>query len=301
VETLEHQQPQAFPPTPSGFRLWGESGALNLPLRSHAGREEGVHRGPFSPGDLGTALRAAGGCGFALAPARDGAQRGRTAAVGRNHPTDGHGSGFIFWQRSRPNPPGGTGSPGVWGTEAALPHDHQHREPGPAPQAQPRTQHPPAAAGPQAGRSRTPPRSFAHATRLPAAALPASPRSLHGHGWLPLHVPRLGVQQLPPDLQRDLRVAVELEQLEQSLLLLRGEVLLVALGEGQEALVPEHGQDALVRAEGQEVEDEGIHHAEGQGVLLVDEQPEEDAVGAAVLHLGDLQHGRAAGTEPAPR
>ena len=121
METLEHQQPQAFPPTPSGFRLWGESGALNLPLRSHAGREEGVHRGPFSPGDLGTALRAAGGCGFALAPARDGAQRGRTAAVGRNHPTDGHGSGFIFWQRSRPNPPAGTGSPGCGGQRLPCP------------------------------------------------------------------------------------------------------------------------------------------------------------------------------------
>ena len=38
--------------------------------------------------------------------------------------------------------------------------------------------------------------------------------------------------------------------------------------------------------------DQRIHHASGQGVLLVDEHPYEHAGGAAVGHLGEAQQAR---------
>ena len=42
----------------------------------------------------------------------------------------------------------------------------------------------------------------------------------------------------------------------------------------------------------QEVKHDGVDDPVGHGVLLVEEDPQEDGVGAAVLHLGDLQHHR---------
>lgn len=119
---------------------------------------------------------------------------------------------------------------------------------------------------------------------------------VHSHGrHSSLYVSRLGVLELAPDLGRELRVRLGLKQLQQGGLLLGGQVGLVALGQRQQALVPQHGELPLVAAEGEEVGHQGVQHAEGQRVLLVQHQAQEDAVGTVVVHLGQLQHGSTAG------
>ncbi len=40
--------------------------------------------------------------------------------------------------------------------------------------------------------------------------------------------------------------------------------------------------------------DQSVQHAEGQRVLLIQQQPQENAVGSDVLHLFDFQHGSTA-------
>lgn len=55
--------------------------------------------------------------------------------------------------------------------------------------------------------------------------------------------------------------------------------------------MPEHRQFALISPEAQEVEDQGVQHAVGQRILLIQQQSQEDAVSTAVFHLGDFQHG----------
>merc|ERR1711981_603813 len=76
----------------------------------------------------------------------------------------------------------------------------------------------------------------------------------HG-GLLRLLVPTLAVLKLPPDFLSDLVVVVDPHDLKQRLLLLRADVLLVPLDKGEEGLVPQHGQDSLLTAEVEEVED----------------------------------------------
>lgn len=87
---------------------------------------------------------------------------------------------------------------------------------------------------------------------------------------------------------------LNLQQLQQRLLLFGGQVSFVALHQRQQALVPQHGQRTFVRAERQEVRDQSVQHAEGQRVLLIQQQPQENTVGSVVLHLCDFQHGSAA-------
>lgn len=54
--------------------------------------------------------------------------------------------------------------------------------------------------------------------------------------------------------------------------------------------MPEHGKHAFLAAEGQEVSHQGIQDTERQGVLLIEQEPQENAVGAVVFHLCQLQH-----------
>ena len=44
--------------------------------------------------------------------------------------------------------------------------------------------------------------------------------------------------------------------------------------------MPDHGQRPLLLAEAEEVVDQGIHHAVGQGVLLVQQHADEEGVDA---------------------
>ena len=64
-------------------------------------------------------------------------------------------------------------------------------------------------------------------------------------------------------------VLLVLAELLKGIPLLRADVSLVALQKGQEALVPEHGHLFLLRTETEEVEDQGVYHAIGEGILLV--------------------------------
>ena len=102
-------------------------------------------------------------------------------------------------------------------------------------------------------------------------------------------VPALGLEQLPPHLQRYLVVRLLPHQLHQTLLLLQGQVLLVSLHEREQALVPEHGKRTRIGDKTHEVRVQCVNHVVGQGVLLVQERAEEDAVGSAVVHLGYLE------------
>lgn len=119
--------------------------------------------------------------------------------------------------------------------------------------------------------------------------------SVDGHdGRSVLQVTWLCAVQLAPDLGRNLRMRLTLQQLQQRLLLFGGQVGFVALHQRQQALVPQHRQRPFVRAERQKVRDQSVQHAEGQRVLLIQQQPQENAVGSVVLHLCDFQHGSAA-------
>lgn len=92
-------------------------------------------------------------------------------------------------------------------------------------------------------------------------------------------------EQLSPDLGRDLVVVVLLQQRLQRLLLLRRQLRLVSLREGQQALrlttprrthlLPQHGQLALVVHEAQKVRHQRIDHHVRQGVLLVQQHRHE--------------------------
>ena len=98
--------------------------------------------------------------------------------------------------------------------------------------------------------------------------------------------------ELVADLGGDEGVVVDLGELEEAALLVDGHVVLVALGEDEEGLVPEDDHAALVLDEGGEVVDDGVDDAVREGVLFVEEGAEEDRVGAAVGHLGDLHDAR---------
>ena len=60
-------------------------------------------------------------------------------------------------------------------------------------------------------------------------------------------------------------------QLQQTLLLLHGQVLLVPLDKREQALMPEHGELPLIHPEARKAEDDGIHDPVRQSVLLVQE------------------------------
>ena len=64
---------------------------------------------------------------------------------------------------------------------------------------------------------------------------------------------------------------MDLDNLEQSLLLLRADVLLVPLDEGKEGLVPEDWKSSLFAAEVEEMEDTGVDNSVRQSVLLIKE------------------------------
>jgi hypothetical protein len=55
--------------------------------------------------------------------------------------------------------------------------------------------------------------------------------------------------------------------------------------------MPEHRHLTLLVLEANEVEDEGINHPEGQGILFVQEDTNKEAVDAGVLHFHDLEKG----------
>lgn len=54
--------------------------------------------------------------------------------------------------------------------------------------------------------------------------------------------------------------------------------------------MPEHRKHTSLAAEGQEVSHQGVQDAERQGVLLIEQQTQENAVGAVVFHLCQLEH-----------
>merc|ERR1711953_1053342 len=93
------------------------------------------------------------------------------------------------------------------------------------------------------------------------------------HGWRlrGLLVPRLAMLELPSNLLRDLVVVMDLDYFKQRLLLLRADVLLVPLDEGEEGLVPEYGKFSLLASEVEEMEDTGVYHSVRQGILLIKE------------------------------
>lgn len=104
------------------------------------------------------------------------------------------------------------------------------------------------------------------------------------------------MQKLSSHFGRNRGVRMRSQQSEESLLLLRRNVLFVSrrheffgaihktktvpLHKCEQALVPEHGQSSLVTLESQEVEDQGIHDAEGQRILLVQQDTQENTVGS---------------------
>ena len=113
------------------------------------------------------------------------------------------------------------------------------------------------------------------------------------HGFLDLEISALCVLQLPADLFGQLVVELELQQFQERVALLRGDVALVPLDKGQEGLVPQDGELALLVAEAEKVEDDSVNHPVRERVLLIQEYAEEDGVGPGVLHFGDLEHARA--------
>ena len=57
-------------------------------------------------------------------------------------------------------------------------------------------------------------------------------------------------------------------------------LMLSPLHKAEEALMPDHRQRALLLPEAEEVVDQGIHHAVGQGISLVQQHPNEEGVDA---------------------
>jgi len=111
---------------------------------------------------------------------------------------------------------------------------------------------------------------------------------------LHVHLPtRLGVGDFAPDLPGNGVVVLLLDKLLDGLLLLRGDILLVTLEEDQQRLMPQHWHLAPVILEPDEVKHQGVDYPEGKGVFLVQQHPDEQAVDTRVLHLRNLEKGRA--------
>lgn len=80
------------------------------------------------------------------------------------------------------------------------------------------------------------------------------------------------VLQLQTESLQKYGVCLQFKQLQQSILLFGGQVVvlrLVVLRHGEQTLVPPHRKDTHLTAEEQEVADQGIQDTEGQGVFLV--------------------------------
>lgn len=119
------------------------------------------------------------------------------------------------------------------------------------------------------------------------------------HGVVTIHYRRLlqgntasaTCQQLPPDLGTDGMVAMALEQIQQGLALVFGDIVTVTLGKRQEALVPDDGELVLHRrallanihhdiallhrggvlaGETQEVENQSVEDLVRESVLLLE-------------------------------
>lgn len=106
-------------------------------------------------------------------------------------------------------------------------------------------------------------------------------------------------KQLATDLGANGRMAMRQKQVEQRLTLVLSNIALVALGKGQQTLVPDDGElvgqaitahglittsyTGVLVAESQEVEDNGVNGLVGKGVLLLKQRLDEDVGGAAAL------------------
>lgn len=99
------------------------------------------------------------------------------------------------------------------------------------------------------------------------------------------------MQQFPPDFRRDRMVSVDREKLEQRLFLLAAQIALVALDEREQGLVPEDGQLPRVHFEADEMSHGCVDDPVRQGVLLVEQDAQEDRVRSAVAHFRYLQEG----------
>ena len=61
------------------------------------------------------------------------------------------------------------------------------------------------------------------------------------------------------------------------------------LYKNEKRLMPEDGKNSVIVFEFDEVKDEGVDDAERQSIFLVEKRLDEDAVGARVFHLRQLQ------------
>lgn len=86
------------------------------------------------------------------------------------------------------------------------------------------------------------------------------------------------------------------EQFEQ-LFLLGRHVLLIPLSKGEQGLVPHERGGTRLRLKPEEVRDEGVNDLEGQGIALLNQGPDDDAVGPGVRHLSDLEEGHRRGED----
>ncbi len=114
------------------------------------------------------------------------------------------------------------------------------------------------------------------------------------HGFVHFHITAFRMLQLSPDLRRDLVMGLCLAKLQQCFLLFGTNMAFVSLDKGEECLMPQHRQFSGLTLKLQEVKDDSVHHSIGQGILLVEENSQKDAVRATVLHFGNHEHyGRA--------
>jgi hypothetical protein len=81
---------------------------------------------------------------------------------------------------------------------------------------------------------------------------------------------------------------VERRELADHLLLLRREVVALALREREKGLVPDDGHRAVLPEEVRKVLDGSVDRELGQRLLLVEEEAEEDRDGAALAHAREL-------------
>lgn len=109
---------------------------------------------------------------------------------------------------------------------------------------------------------------------------------------LELHSAPTAGNQLPSDLGADHGVALDLDQIQQDISLVLGDVVSVALGKAQETLVPVQRQIVGDRLEAHEVEDKTVNNLEWQRILLVDEHLDEDRSGSGVVHFAEVEKGR---------
>lgn len=101
--------------------------------------------------------------------------------------------------------------------------------------------------------------------------------------------PSPSLQQLPPDFGRHFRVTLDLQEIQQHIPLVFGNIIPVPLGERQEALVPKDGQVTLVRLEAHKVKDQGVDDLVGESILFVDKGLDEDRRGAGVVHFAEME------------